>query len=320
MSIRKNKTSVAIFYDGNYLSRVSKYYGSNNIVKYKLNLSALHQYIIDEAEAIANDVLSDIYVASAHYYRNRHSAAEAIHRKNQLYRDRITDDVLRSENIESHYAPYSQCDASFVCSWLSLDLLDEHNVKNFDFVVLVVGDSSYISIINKLKSKGVDTMVVGWDVVMFGDNAIDIKTDERLFSAATYTIVVNVALDQTPDKLGGLLSPIAGRSQEIKYGTPSVEIETDESEDTGEREISEVLTLKTNYGFISFPNNNLFFRAQDYIGDFAELTVGDTVEFVVEQNEDGESTAKKVQKAVSNLQQFSDDDFQIDDSFIDWEK
>lgn len=318
MGIRKNKTSVAIFYDGNYLSRVSKYYGSNNIVKYRLNLSALHQYILDEAEAISNDVLSDIYIASAHYYRNRHSATEAIHRKNQLYRDRITDDVLRGENIESHYAPYSQYDESFVCSWLSLDLLDEHCSRNFDFVVLIAGDGAYIPLINKLKSKGVDTMVVGWDIVMFGENTIDIKADERLFAAATYTIVVNVALDQSPDKLSNLLSPIASRSQEIKYDAPMV-VEVD-TEDNGEREISEVLTLKANYGFIRFPNNNLFFRAQDYIGDFAELAVGDTVEFVIEQNDDGESTAKKVQKAVSNLQQFTDDDFQIDDDFIDWEK
>lgn len=316
MGIQKNKTSVAIFYDGNYLSRVSKYYGSNNIVKYRLNLSVLHQYICNEAAAIVSDVLSDIYIASAHYYRNRHSASEAIHRKNQLYRDRITDDVLRNENIESHYVPYSNCDESFVCSWLSLDVLDEHNMKSFDFVILIAGDGSYIPLIKKLKSKGVDTMVVGWDIVMCGD-PINIKTDEQLFAAATYTIVVNVALDQSPDKLADLLSPVVNRSKEIKHEAVLTDPEAEES---GEREISEIMTLKANYGFIRFPNNNLFFRAQDYIGDFAELTVGDTVEFVIEQNDDGGYTAKKVQKAVSNLQQFSDDDFQIDDNFIDWEK
>ena len=331
MGIRKNKTSVAVFYDGNYISRVSKYYGSNNIVKYRLNIPVLHKYILDEVSAIANDMLSDIFVASAQFYRNRHSASEAINRKNQLFRDRIIDDILRENNIDGHYMPFSTTtpfqDDAYICSWLSLDLLDEHNVKDFDFVVLIAGDSNYIPIVNKLKSKGVETMVVGWDIVMCGGNSIDIKTDEKLFAAANHIVVVNIALDQSPDKLSKLLSPIASREQEAKQETKQEESQNEptsegNNDNDEEIEIGEIMTLKNSYGFIRFPNNNLFFRSQDYIGNFSELTIGETVEFVISQTEDGESTAKKVQKAVSNLQQFDaeDESFMIDDDFIDWEK
>ena len=324
MGIRKNKTSVAVFYDGNYISRVSKYYGSNNIVKYRLNMSALHRYILGEVSEIAKEILSDIFVASAHFYRNRHSASEAINRKNQLYRDRISDDVLREENIEGHYMPFSTTtsfqDDAYICSWLSLDLLDEHNTKDFDFVVLIAGDSNYIPLINKFKSKGIDTMVVGWDIVMCGGNTIDIKTDEKLFSAADHSVVVNVALDQTPEKLSKLLTPIASREQEAKQEIKEDESVVEKDENNEEIEIGEIMTLKNSYGFIRFPNNNLFFRSQDFIGDFSALTIGETVEFVITQTDDGESVAKKVQKAVSNLQQFDDSEtFMTDDSFIDWE-
>ena len=326
MGIRKNKTSVAVFYDGNYISRVSKYYGSNNIVKYRLNISALHRYILGEVSEIANEMLSDTFVSSAHFYRNRHSASDAINRKNQLYRDRIYDDLLREENVEGHYISFSTTtpfqDDAYICSWLSLDLLDEHNTKDFDFVVLIAGDSNYIPLMNKLKSKGIDTMVVGWDIMMCGGNTIDIKTDEKLFAVADHSVVINVALDQTPEKLSKLLTPIASRDQEIKQ-----EIKEDnepiaeKNDDDGEIEIGEIMTLKNSYGFIRFPNNNLFFRSQDYTGDFSALTIGETVEFVIIQTEDGENVAKKVQKAVSNLQQFEDEteSFMIDDSFIDWE-
>lgn len=316
----KNKISVAIFYDGNYLSRVSKYYSSNNIVKYKLNIDVLHNYIKREVAAIANDMLSDIYVASSHYFRSRHSASEAVHRKNQLFKDRITDDILRSLNVESHFTPYctksNSGDDALICNWLSLELLDEHSVKNFDFVVLVAGSSSYFPLLNKLTSKGIDIMVVGWDIVLFGENHSDIKTCDRLFEIANYNIVVNSVLDNGNEELNDLLTPIVNSSRPV-VAQPIEEIE---EEDSGEREISEVLSLKPNFGFIRFPNNNLFFRASDYLGDYNELAVGDTVEFVVETNEDGQSTAKKVDKVVSNLHFFDDDDYKIDEDFIDWEK
>lgn len=321
MGLKKNKTSVAIFYDGNYMGRVSKYYGANNIVKYKLNIEVLHNYIIKEVTAIASDFLSDIYVSSSHYFRSRHSASEAVHRKSQLYRDRANDDVLSELNITSHFTPFStnanSNDDSYISNWLSLELLEETTNKDIDIAVLVAGSNSYLPLLNKLASKGIDTMVVGWDTMMHSDSSLDIKTCETIFEAADHTIVVNVALDQDAEGLNNLLTPIQITT---RSASPSHQATENEEEDNGEREISEILTLKPNFGFIRFPNNNLFFRATDYIGSYDELKVGDTVEFIVEVNDDGQSIARKVAKVESNLHLFDDEDYKIDDDFIDWEK
>ena len=62
------------------------------------------------------------------------------------------------------------------------------------------------------------------------------------------------------------------------------------------RQVSEILSLKNGFGFIRYPNNNLFFHSQDVIGDFYDLAVGDSVEFVIEQNAQKQDVAKCVKK------------------------
>lgn len=62
------------------------------------------------------------------------------------------------------------------------------------------------------------------------------------------------------------------------------------------RQVSEILSLKNGFGFIRYPNNNLFFHSQDVIGDFYDLSVGDSVEFVIEQNAQKQDVAKCVKK------------------------
>ena len=61
-------------------------------------------------------------------------------------------------------------------------------------------------------------------------------------------------------------------------------------------EISEILSLKNGFGFIKYPNNNLFFHSQDVEGDFNDLEVGDTVEFTIEKNQQRQDVAKHVRK------------------------
>ena len=61
-------------------------------------------------------------------------------------------------------------------------------------------------------------------------------------------------------------------------------------------EISDILSLKNGFGFIKYPNNNLFFHSQDVEGDFNDLEVGDTVEFTIEKNQQRQDVAKHVRK------------------------
>lgn len=314
----KNKTGVVIFYDGNYLGRVSKYYSSNNIVNYRFNIDVLHSHITESAK----EAMGDIYIMSSRYYRSRHMAQEAQHRKNQLYRDRVNDDLLRSLNIDCRYASYStnfnSGDDAYIHNWLSLELIDTVTDKNADLVVLVGGSSSYLPLIQMLRSKGVEIMFVGWDAAMQGETAPDIKSCEALFENADYSIMVNSILDSEPESLEGLLTAVN-----------SVIIEEEEIEQSdknnitdeiiGEWEVSEIITLKPTYGFIRFPNNNLFFRSSDYTGDFNKLRVGDSVEFMVGKTAEGQLLAKTVSKIESNLPLFDEEeDYSISEEEIDW--
>ena len=53
--------------------------------------------------------------------------------------------------------------------------------------------------------------------------------------------------------------------------------------------------MKSGYGFINYPPNNLFFHYTNLVEtDFNELREGDEVEFTLDLNEKGEQIAKNV--------------------------
>jgi cold shock CspA family protein len=73
--------------------------------------------------------------------------------------------------------------------------------------------------------------------------------------------------------------------------------------------------MKSGYGFVAFPPNNLFFHYLDVIeGDFNEIHDGDTVEFTVEINDKGNEVAKNVRKVSDEFFVENDDqDISFDD-------
>ena len=68
-------------------------------------------------------------------------------------------------------------------------------------------------------------------------------------------------------------------------------------EDT-ERHTSAIMSLHKGYGFIRFPENNLFFLHDDLIDiDFNTLAVDDMMEFSVAVNSKGQRVAKRIKRA-----------------------
>ena len=62
-----------------------------------------------------------------------------------------------------------------------------------------------------------------------------------------------------------------------------------------ERHRSTVMSLHNGYGFIRYPDNNLFFLRDDLVDvPFAELAVGDELEFNVAINAKGQRVAKRI--------------------------
>src|SRR5690606_31071362 len=80
------------------------------------------------------------------------------------------------------------------------------------------------------------------------------------------------------------------RDPELENGERQQAVLVDE-----ERHRSTVMSLMNGYGFIRYPDNNLFFRHED-LQDmaFSDLMVNDEVEFNVAINHRGQRVAKQI--------------------------
>ena len=93
---------IGVFYDGNFLLHASNYYNYIHPEKKRLSLNGLHQFIRHRVAQEANCELIKCQISTAHYFRGRLNASDAAMRGNQLYNDRVFDDILMSEGINTH--------------------------------------------------------------------------------------------------------------------------------------------------------------------------------------------------------------------------
>ena len=257
---------IGVFYDGNFLLHASNYYNYIHPVKRRLSVSG-------------------------HYFRGRLNAAEAAQRGNQLYNDRVFDDILMAEGVHAHYLPLRNLQGKReergIDVWLSLEVFELVMMQRFDTVVLIVADTDYVPLLRKLQAYGVRVMLLSWEFEYTNDEGVHMttKTSHELLTMAAYPVgmheVIECGLEQHNPLICDLFVP--GDNNRSVQNEPS-------------RQVSEILSLKNGFGFIRYPNNNLFFHSQDVIGDFYDLAVGDSVEFVIEQNAQKQDVAKCVKK------------------------
>ena len=281
---------IGVFYDGNFLLHASNYYNYIHPVKRRLSLSGLHNFIrhrVAEEEGIEP---SKCQIAQAHYFRGRLNAAEAAQRGNQLYNDRVFDDILMSEGIQPHYLPLRNLQGKKeergIDVWLSLEAYELAMTGRIDTVVLIVSDTDYTPLMRKLTGLGLRIMLLSWEFEYVNDDGVKMvtKTSHELLSLATYPVAMHDVINYGVQQNNPLISEMF--------------VAPDPSRQAREQtfETSEILSLKNGFGFIKYPNNNLFFHYQDVVGEFADLNVGDPVEFTIEQNQQKQDVAKNVRK------------------------
>ncbi len=281
---------IGVFYDGNFLLHASNYYNYIHPVKRRLSLGGLHNFIrhrVAEEEGIEP---SKCQIAQAHYFRGRLNAAEAAQRGNQLYNDRVFDDILMSEGIQLHYLPLRNLQGKKeergVDVWLSLEAYELAMTGRIDTVVLIVSDTDYTPLMRKLTGLGLRIMLLSWEFEYVNDDGVKMvtKTSHELLSLATYPVAMHDVINYGVQQNNPLISEMF--------------VAPDPSRQAREQtfETSEILSLKNGFGFIKYPNNNLFFHYQDVVGEFADLNVGDPVEFTIEQNQQKQDVAKNVRK------------------------
>ncbi len=305
---------IGVFYDGNFLLHASNYYNYIHPQRRRLSVNGLHDFICQRVAEEEGIDPKRCRVCEAHYFRGRLNAADAAARGSQLYHDRVFDDILMSEGVHTHYLPlrniYGRKEERGTDVWLSLEVFEMALQGKIDIAVLVVADTDYVPLVRKLIAMGVRVMLISWEFEYTNDEGTRIvtKTSHELLNLAHYPVPMQEVIDcgleqnnqlimnlfvQTPDSRQG-----ADGEDDSEYSPREKGSDTKEQERNPEaRHTSQVLSLKNGYGFIKYPNNNLFFHSLDVIeGDFSEFTPGDEVEFSIDKNDQGQDVAKQVKR------------------------
>ena len=284
---------IGVFYDGNFLLHASNYYNYIHPQRRRLSMTGLHNFVRNWIAEEENVDVKQCRIVEAHYFRGRINAAEASQRGNQLYNDRVFDDILMSEDIHTHYLPLRNLmgrkEERGIDVWLSLEVFELAMLRKLDVVALIVSDTDYVPLVRKLNAMGVNVMLLSWEFDYLNEEGVKVvtKTSHDLLRLASYPVPMHEVIDEGLEMGDPLIQELF------------VAAETKSSAGSKSKETSEVLSIKNGFGFIKYPNNNLFFHYQDVIGEFSELEVGDPVEFTVEKNNLKQDVAKNVCKIVS---------------------
>lgn len=296
MCMISNTPRIGVFYDGNFLLHASNYYNYIHPKRKRLNISGLHQFITHRVAEEESVDVKKCRLVEAHYFRGRLNAAEASQRGNQLYNDRVFDDILMSEGVHTHYLPlrnmFGKKEERGTDVWLSLEVFEKALLNKLDVAVLVVSDTDYAPLFRKLTSLGVRVMLMGWDFEYVNDEGVKMvtKTSHELLNLATYPVLMHEVIECGLEEGNPLISNL------FVGGDPTTVSDTNTLHET-----SQVLSIKTGYGFIKYPNNNLFFHNLDVVdGEFTDIVPGDNVEFLIDKNDAGQDVAKFVRKLSSS--------------------
>lgn len=288
---------IGVFYDGNYFFHVSNYYNYDHPRKKRLSISGLHEFIRNQ---VAEEEKTDVklcQIVDAHYFRGRLNAQEAAQRGDTLYWDRVFDDILMSVGITTHYLPMRSTmgrrEEKGIDVWLALEAFEQAFYKRFDVLVLIAADADFVPLVRKLNTLGTRVMALGWDfdyTTEVGKHMMT-RASQDLLEEVSYPIAMHELIDNKMKRNELLINQLFVQNESRKQ-----EIIIEEGEDE-ETKISEILSLKNGFGFIRYPNNNLFFHYSSVLNsDFNELAEGDRVSFTIGKNEEGQNIALNVRR------------------------
>ena len=287
--MKENLIRLGIFYDGNYLLHVSNYYNYFHERKSRISLHGLHKYIKYYVSSIEDVDNKYVTITESHYFKSRLSVKEVGNKQNQLFFDRLFDDVLMMENVVAHYHPVRNIQGikmeKEIGMNLALHAYETASNRKIDILVLVACDGDYVSLIKKINSLGIKVLLVSWDFEYTDDqNYLRMtKTSQDLIEETTYHLALNEIIDDPSNK-----------------GNTFVDLDNEDLstlESDNQMHESSILSLKNGYGFIKYPPNNLFFHYQSVQDtDFNELQIGDEVTFEIAKKDNGEELAINVKE------------------------
>ena len=166
-------------------------------------------------------------------------------------------------------------------------------------------------LVRKLHALGCKTMLLAWDFEyadhLTGD-PVTTRVSRDLWNIVSYPIEMCPAIDEglkendpVYTELFVMKDPLYGLRADEPIDPPGVtgsEPAPPEAAEGNGRHSSTVMSKFHNYGFIHYPENNLFFLNEDVEGaSYSDLQIGDPVEFSVVVNSKGQRVAKHVRRA-----------------------
>ncbi|MFC5408142.1 NYN domain-containing protein [Larkinella bovis] len=298
-------TRIAVIYDGNYFLHVSNYYNYSHERRSRISISGLHEFIRSQIAQEENTEVRLCQIVDAHYFRGRLNAHEASQRGNQLFYDRLFDDILMSEGVVTHYLPVKTFQGSRqekgIDVWLALETFELTISKKFDVVVLITADGDYVPLIRKLNTLGTRVMVLSWDFEFYNDEGEKMvtRTSQDLLKEVSYPVAMHEMIDTRLRKGDPLIQnlfvkqstrTLLGTDNTLNYESYSGQVNDDS--DPSDFKFSTIRSLKNGYGFINYPPNNLFFHYTSLNDiDFNELQVDDEVKFRIGKNAESKDIA-----------------------------
>lgn len=305
---------VGVFYDGSYFSHISNYYNYVHPHRRRIHIGGLHELVCDligERRGVEGRLCQ---IVDAHFFRGRFSARDANEKPNQLFYDRVFDDVLMYNNVQTHYLPVrdqmGRKREKGVDMLLALEAYELTLLKKLDVVVLLAADGDFVPLVRKLHALGACTMLLGWDFEYQDEETGSMQTTRTstdLWNEVTYPVAMHDIIEE------GLAenSPVF---RELFVEATSHRLEENESErviDEGgdnyvdEQEMDEdheqestIMSLHKGFGFIHYPDNNLFFLHEDLMdAEFVDLQENLPVRFTVSINSKGQRVAKNIRLA-----------------------
>ena len=285
-------TRIGVFYDGNFFSHVSNYYLYHHQRRARINITGLHDFIRKQVATLEGIDERYCQLVDAHYFRGRFWAREAQSR-NQLYGERLFDDVLLREGVTTHYLPISAEKETGIDVWFALEAFEQAIHKRFNVCALIAADGDYVPLVRKLNSVGARVMVLGWDFKYIDGQGEEreTRTSQWLLAEVTYPLRMN---DLIEDRISSD-DPIIDGLFVPRKDPALTSAEADESTDTAAAGSFEgtILALKDGYGFIASSDpahrgqSFFFFHAEVVNKDFNALEPGERVRFQIGSNSRG---------------------------------
>jgi uncharacterized LabA/DUF88 family protein/cold shock CspA family protein len=301
MSQNKNSlTRIGVFYDGNYFLHVSNYFNYFQERRSRISIGGLHKFIRHQVSYEEEQDVRLCQIIDAHYFRGRLNARDASQKGEQLYFDRVFDDILMNEGVTTHYLPlrsgHTQRAERDIDVWLALEAFEMAFYKKFDVMVLIASDGDYVPLVRKLNTLGTRVMVVSWDFEYFDNDGrrISTRTSQDLLEEVTYPVAMMDEIEK-----GTLNNDKLIEEMFVPRTNSTTFTKQEASNDDENEKISNIVNINKGYGFIRYQPENLFFHYNSLINyDFNDLEVGDKVQFKVEKNENGQLYATDIKVIV----------------------